>query len=382
MGSCHCKTSNDISSIKVIQYPSGTPEKHLNLAQQISKLNIPRTKPEKKTDAMDSSELKLEQGSFMQTKQKKITIEGQPSSTKQSAFQDKLTQIIGESTQLEVLQKLNMWVYCKKGLKPTQPNQDDFCIVVDGDDYLVGVFDGHGTYGHWVSDFVHKELPILFFEHPLWLDNPEKVMKDSFVKCHQNLIKMSCTAESTFDCNMSGSTATCVYKRDKSLFVAHVGDSRGILGRRTELGYVPIVLNIDHKPELLEEKLRIEKAGGEIRKLPGNNPSRVYFKGREYPGLSMTRAIGDLVSQSIGVICSPQTSELFLTPDDEFLILCSDGVWEFISDEEAIRVASNSGRNPKEAASRLAALAWTKWISNEGNVVDDITVVVAYFPDT
>lgn len=378
MGSCHCKSSNEISSIKVIQYPLRTSEKQLTITEQIINLNLPRSKPEKKTDAIDSSEIKVEQGSFMQ--KKKIIIEGLQSADKQSAFQDKLSQIIGENNQFEVMQKLNLWVCCKKGLKPSQPNQDDFCVVVDGEDFLIGVFDGHGTYGHWVSDFVHKELPVLLFDHPLWLDNPEKVMRDSFVKCHQKLIKLSCTPESVFDCNMSGSTATVIYKREKSLFVAHVGDSRGIIGRKTDIGYIPVVLNIDHKPELFEEKERIEAAGGEIRKSPGNNPSRVYFKGREYPGLSMTRAIGDLVSQSIGVICTPQTLELTLTPEDEFLILCSDGVWEFISDEEAVRVASTSGKNPKEAASRLAALAWTKWISNEGNTVDDITSIVTYFP--
>lgn len=377
MGSCHCKDSKEISSIKVIQYPSRSPDRALTLAEQITKLNIIRSTPEKVTDAVDPNEIKLEQGSFMQTK-KLVTVRGQASDSKQAAFEDKLVKILGLESQLDVLHKMNMWVCCKKGLKPNSPNQDDFVIIIDDENFIIGVFDGHGVYGHHISDYVHLELPKLLFDHPMWFDNPEKAFKDCFVKCHQNLIKKSCSKDFQYDCNMSGSTSTLIYKRDSTLFIAHVGDSRGILGRRTEIGYIPIVLTVDHKPELSEEKSRIIASGGEIRKLPGHNPARVYLKGREYPGLSMTRAIGDLVSQSIGVICVPQTSEIELTAEDEFIILCSDGVWEFISDEEATRVVSTSNRDPKEAAARLAALAWTKWITNEGNVVDDITVVVVF----
>jgi serine/threonine protein phosphatase PrpC len=376
MGSCHCKDSNEISSIKVIQYPSKAPDRALTLADQISKLSLPGPS-QKITDAVEPSELKPDSGSFNEMINF-VKIAGVPCESKQEPFEDKKVAIFGHDNQIDVLKKSNMWVCCKKGLKPTQPNQDDFVIIIEDSNFMLGVFDGHGVYGHHISNFVHSELPKLLLSHPSWQETPERALKDSFVRVHQNLIKHSCLKESQYDCNMSGCTSTIIHKRKSSLFIAHVGDSRGILGRKTDSGHVAIVLNIDHKPDTSEEKERIESAGGEVRKLPGRNPSRVYFKGREYPGLSMTRALGDLVSQTIGVICVPQTNEVILTENDEFIVLCSDGVWEFISDDEAVRVVSTSNRDPKEAACRLAALAWTKWISNEGNVVDDITVIVTF----
>lgn len=371
MGSCHCSASNEISSIKVLQNNARKVDRHLTLAEQISKLNFPNL-PQKILDR-EINEIKLEQGSFMITK-KMITIEGAPSGL-QIPYEEKLVQVDGTETQANILQKLKMWVSCKKGLK-TDPNQDDFVVIVDDYNFLIGVFDGHGIFGHYISDFVHKELPKLLFEHPCWQDSPEKVLKESFVKCHSNLIRFSNQKNSNFDCNMSGTTSTVVFKRQDRLFVAHVGDSRVIIGRKTDDGVIPVVLTQDHKPDLEKEKERIEAAGGEVRKMPGG-PSRVYLKGKEYPGISMTRAIGDLVSQGIGIVSAPDTREFLLTEDDLFIIMASDGVWEFIPDEEAVRVASTS-TDAKEAASRLTALAWTKWISIEENVVDDITVIITY----
>lgn len=47
----------------------------------------------------------------------------------------------------------------------------------------------------------------------------------------------------------------------------------------------------------------------------------------------MSRSIGDLVANSVGVSPEPEFYELDLSEDDKFLVLASDGVWEFISNE-------------------------------------------------
>jgi serine/threonine protein phosphatase PrpC len=321
-----------------------------------------------------------EQGDLFIAPKSLVKIEGSPSPSSQSAFADKLIKVTGEETKASILDRLDIWVCCKKGLKPDAPNQDDFTIVIDGDSYLLGVFDGHGVYGHCISNFVHSSLPSLFFSNPNWPSTPQDCLSEGFLKCQQQLIREAGSKSSGFDCHMSGSTATIVYKRNNTLHLAHVGDSRAILGRRTDLGFTPIVLTIDHRPDLFYEKTRIEAAGGEVRCRSVGGPMRVFFKNKEYPGISMSRAFGDTVAATIGIVCMPETSQVEIKDNDEFLVVCSDGVWEFVSDEEAVRVVGTSNRNAKEAANRLAALAWTKWISNEGNTVDDITVIVAYFP--
>lgn len=60
-------------------------------------------------------------------------------------------------------------------------------------------------------------------------------------------------------------------------------------------------LSNDHKPELPEEKKRIEKKGGRVEPLYDdyNNPYgpyRVWLKKDDLPGLAMSRSIGDEVA--------------------------------------------------------------------------------------
>lgn len=89
----------------------------------------------------------------------------------------------------------------------------------------------------------------------------------------------------------------------------------------------------------------------------------------------MSRAIGDEIASSIGVICTPEISEFDLEPTDEFLILCSDGVWEFLTDKDVAMLASRI-REPAKITEQLASISWQRWIENEVDVVDDITAIV------
>eukprot|EP00341_Mesodinium_pulex_P009212 CAMPEP_0116909832 /NCGR_PEP_ID=MMETSP0467-20121206/14516_1 /TAXON_ID=283647 /ORGANISM="Mesodinium pulex, Strain SPMC105" /LENGTH=66 /DNA_ID=CAMNT_0004585277 /DNA_START=637 /DNA_END=837 /DNA_ORIENTATION=- len=57
------------------------------------------------------------------------------------------------------------------------------------------------------------------------------------------------------------------------------------------------------------EKKRIMQSGGEVRKLEGDIPHRVFVKGRAFPGLAMSRALGDLIANSVGVSCEPDVAE-------------------------------------------------------------------------
>ncbi len=47
----------------------------------------------------------------------------------------------------------------------------------------------------------------------------------------------------------------------------------------------------------------------------------------------MSRSIGDKVAQSVGVTPEPEILEYTLTEYDQFILLASDGVWEFMSNE-------------------------------------------------
>ena len=65
-------------------------------------------------------------------------------------------------------------------------------------------------------------------------------------------------------------------------------------------------------------------------------PARIYRvapgggKGRG-PGLAISRSLGDFDATSAGVIAIPTVSHRALTSDDAFVVLASDGLWEFLS---------------------------------------------------
>lgn len=92
----------------------------------------------------------------------------------------------------------------------------------------------------------------------------------------------------------------------------------------------------------------------------------------------MSRSIGDQVAHSVGVLAEPDFEQLTLLAHDKLIIWASDGVWEFISSAEAVEVAFQyRGVSPQRACEALVALSVERW-KEEEDVIDDITVVVAF----
>merc|ERR1712203_1321221 len=140
--------------------------------------------------------------------------------------------------------------------------------------------------------------------------------------------------------------------------VAHVADSTIVLGKFKEGTSGPleaVTLTRDHKPNLKDERARIEKAGGRVV-FNGYANHRVYAKNGRYPGLNMSRCLGDLLGhQDAGCSCEPEVSERALSASDKLLLLCSDGVWEFISPQQAVNIVrKNASWNATQNAELLA----------------------------
>lgn len=55
-------------------------------------------------------------------------------------------------------------------------------------------------------------------------------------------------------------------------------------------------------------------------------------------GLAMSRSFGDNVSKAVGVSCEPEIIRMKLDKRDKFILLASDGVWEFISNQEVLQL--------------------------------------------
>ncbi len=70
----------------------------------------------------------------------------------------------------------------------------------------------------------------------------------------------------------------------------------------------------------------------------------VWSKGGKFPGCAFSRSIGDTKAKSLGVIAEPDIIEHNISRSrsegDSLFILGSDGIFDFISDEDAVSIAS------------------------------------------
>lgn len=270
----------------------------------------------------------------------------------------------------------------KKGIIPynnDKVNQDRaivaYALQDDPDISLFGVADGHGQFGHNVAAFVQEKLPVYL--------SKQKNLKTDTAEAMIVGVKQMCAelSKTKIDCSFSGTTLVFGVKVGSKIFIGNIGDSRCALGRNDgKGGVVGIALSEDQKPENPEENKRILAAGGRVHPLPGppdedNGPERVWLAQVDVPGLAMSRSIGDTVAQTVGVISVPEVKVHEFKADDSFLIWASDGVWEFIDNQEACNLVHKHIDDLSKAAVKLVALSSKKW-RQEDQVIDDITCVI------
>ncbi|KAG1676518.1 hypothetical protein FOA52_000061 [Chlamydomonas sp. UWO 241] len=244
---------------------------------------------------------------------------------------------------------------------------------------LFGALDGHGPHGHLVSGYVKQHLPMILVNRLTTETDVMKAMSASFLEAQDSL-----QGTSRIDCEFSGSTAVVSFLKGTTLTTAWVGDSRGVIGRESpEAGWEAIDLTEDHKPANPEEQARILASNGRVERLVDElgepmGPHRVWLQYAWIPGLAMSRALGDVLAHTVGVSSQPEHSVVELDPTHKFMILASDGVWEFINSAEAVDIVRQCD-TIDEGCRALVDQAYQRWLTEEEGVVDDITAVVVKF---
>jgi serine/threonine protein phosphatase PrpC len=89
--------------------------------------------------------------------------------------------------------------------------------------------------------------------------------------------------------------------------------------------------------------------------------------------------MGDGVAHSVGCTAEPEVMEFTLGVHDRFMVIASDGVWEFLSNEDVAQIVLPyyEQNAPEAAANALVKAAFKKW-KQEEEVIDDITVVIIF----
>jgi serine/threonine protein phosphatase PrpC len=156
------------------------------------------------------------------------------------------------------------------------------------------------------------------------------------------------------DCMGTTAVVALVCLKTQEVFVANAGDSRCI----RISGKKGVNLSRDHKPILKSERLRIKKAGGFVL-----NPED---GGRVDGNLSLSRALGDfaykrnkkLKPSEQKISCEPEVRHHRLDPNDSFLVLGCDGIWEKASSQEVanfLRPRCSQGSQPQQLLSSACA---------------------------
>ena len=287
-------------------------------------------------------------------------------------------------------------------------NQDTFIIEKNVNGILnfniFGVLDGHGDDGHFASQFVSRFVVHRIKNHPLIkkLDEPKKIYNQLISNGYEIIANIYIDADiqiqkEKFNVTRSGTTIVLVIQLEEHIICANTGDSRAIaiFDENYEDNLVDskiFPLSYDCKPELPNEMKRIISCGGVVEKTEYSDddedeededdplPYRVWAKGEDYPGLAMSRSIGDMDAKKVGVIPNPQIVEYTIDFFSKYMLLASDGIWEFISNEEAMRIGNKYylRNDPKGLCHELTQKAIKLW-EKKDVVIDDITIIVVFF---
>lgn len=198
-----------------------------------------------------------------------------------------------------------------------------------------------------------------------------------------------------------GCTALAAVVAGRQLFVANAGDGRAVLSR----GGAAVPLSRQHTADLADERARVLAAGGTVSYRGGS--------WRVGPAaLQVTRALGDFdlkvpgqqqhqqqryspyhniplnssssssdncndsssgpAAASMPVTAEPEVVSLQLTASDQFLIIGTDGLWDVVSDQEAVGLVHDTVKDPYLCAKRLVMEALSR------GSTDNVSAVVLF----
>ncbi|KAF8410169.1 hypothetical protein HHK36_002691 [Tetracentron sinense] len=255
----------------------------------------------------------------------------------------------------------------------------------------VGVYDGHG--GPEASRFINNHLfPHL---HKLASENgglSANVIKKAFDATEEeflHLVKRSWPAQpqiaSVGSCCLVGAIS------NDMLYVANLGDSRAVLGRKVSDGRMnPVVaaerLSTDHNVAVEEVRKEVEALHPDdahivvscrgVWRIKGiiqvsRSIGDIYLKKPEFNRDPLFQQFGFPVPLKRAVMTAEPSIQIRkLKPQDLFLIFASDGLWEQLSDEAAVEIVF---KNPRAGiAKRLVRAALQEAAKKREMRYDDI----------
>ncbi|KAL2330653.1 hypothetical protein Fmac_018234 [Flemingia macrophylla] len=302
-------------------------------------------------------------------------------------------------------------MYSQQGQKGV--NQDSMAVWEDytgeKDVIFCGVFDGHGPLGHKVSQFIRDNLPsklsaaieisqqkaTKFYDandaetasfDDVYDDynNPNMSLaawEGCFLKSFDEMDEYLAQEINT-DSYCSGCTAVTLIKQGDQLIVGNLGDSRAILCTRDRDQLIPVQLTVDLKPDIPSETSRIVNCEGRVFAAEEEpDVYRIWMPDDDCPGLAMSRAFGDFCLKDYGLISVPDVFYRKIIPEDQFVVLATDGIWDVLTNSEVVNIVASAPRR-SVAAKLLVKHAVRAWrYKYPGSKVDDCAVIILFLDD-
>ncbi|CAO2143431.1 unnamed protein product [Urochloa humidicola] len=213
---------------------------------------------------------------------------------------------------------------------------------------MFGLYDGHG--GAIAAEYVKDHLFSNLIKHPKLITDTKAAISETYNHTDSEFLKAD-----SLQARKAGSTAVTAIIVGDRLFVANVGDSRAIICK----GGQAIAVSRDHKPGQTDERQRIEEAGGFVMWGEGT-----WCVGGVVP---VSRAFGNKLLKNY-VLVDPEIQEEVIDSSHEFLILASHGLWDVVSNEQAVEMVKPI-QDPEEAAKELLREAYKRETSENTTVV-------------
>ena len=293
----------------------------------------------------------------------------------------------------------------QRGYYPESPNKanQDACLIVKNfaknqNIGYFGVYDGHGHYGDKCSGFVRSKISTLLMQSIKKTTAADEDFDRKFGYAHEKCNELMHQAPS-FDDSSSGTTAVSVWIEGTTVKVANLGDSRAIVASRLkDKRLKAIALSQDQTPYRKDERERCKLTGARIMTMDqleglapmhedwgvnlgeeiddGGDPPRIWASDGKYPGTAFTRSIGDALAEQLGVYATPEILTFDLDSSHEFIVIASDGVWEFLTSQSVVDMVAQYD-DPGEACRVVVHESYTLWLRHEVRT-DDITMIVIH----
>ena len=221
------------------------------------------------------------------------------------------------------------------------------------------------------------------------IDTYEFLTKDNFIKLFESFSEIDKKLHQQYDenkkCDDSGTSINIIINFNSNninkIISINIGNTKSILITDNK---IIKELNIIHTPCVKEERIRIENHGGVIDRIDWLKvgPLRIWFKDKKFPGLTITRSLGDFEAIPLGILPIPDIKEYDIDEEKiKILVMATNDIWEFLTNDKIMDIVWQfyESKDAKGATEKVIETADKIWnIKNPYNI-PDLTAGVFFF---